>query len=144
MKVDMIKLPGGVFTPADETAVEQLTAVKNNEHYTVDIKLNHNYKLLQKIHVFFKFCAQHYYGDKDVTTDQIKLTKDKLTIAAGYVNQVFLPDGKRFELYAKSISYAKMKPEERADFYKKIVSAALRNVFHTADENMLNKLMGFF
>jgi hypothetical protein len=144
MKVDMIKFAGGVLAPANEEAIQALLAVKNDEHYTVNITLNHNYKLLQKIHVFFKFCAQHYYGDKGVTSSQIKLTRDKVTMAAGYADQVFLPDGKRFTLYPKSISYAKMSPDDRQECYNKLVNAALKNVFHTADENTFNQLMGFF
>ena len=144
MIVNMIKVAGGAFLPADEEAESQLQKIKNCSHYSVDIKLNHNYKLLQKIHVFFKFCAQHYYGDTDVAPEQIKLTRDKLTMSAGYVRQVFLPDGIRFELYPMSISYAKMTPEERGDFYNKIVNSALKNVFHTSDENTFNQLMSFF
>lgn len=144
MKVNMIKNAGGLFSPADEEAEDQLRKIKNCDHYSVDIKLNHNYKLLQKIHVFFKFCAQNYYGDVDVTKEQIELTRSKITMSAGYVKQVFLPDGIRFELYPMSISYAKMKPDERQACYKKIVTSALKNVFHSADENTFNKLMGFF
>lgn len=140
----MIKLAGGIIAPADETAEELMQKLKNNEHYTADIKLNHNYKLLQKIHVFFKFCAQHYYGDLIVTAEQIQLTRDKITMSAGYVKQVFLPDGSRFELYPMSISYASMKPEERSVCYGKLVTAALKNVFHTADDETFNKLMSFF
>lgn len=144
MKVDMIKFAGGVLAPANEEAVEALTAVKNNEHYTVDIKLNHNYKLLQKIHVFFKFCAQHYYGDKDVTRAQIELTREEITISAGYFEQRFYPDKVSFKVVPKSISYAKMSPDERGECYGRLVTAALKNVFHTADENTFNQLMGFF
>ena len=144
VKVNMIKVAGGTLLPADELAEEQMQKIKNCSHYTVDIKLNHNYKLLQKIHVFFKFCAQHYFGDKDVTADQIKLTRDKITMAAGYVKQVFLPDGERFELYPMSISYAKMTPEERVVCYVALTNAAMRHVFHTADENTFNRLISFF
>ena len=140
----MIKLAGGAMLPADEEAESKLQKLKNCDHYSVDIKLNHNYKLLQKIHVFFKFCAQHYYGDINVTAAQIKLTRDKITMSAGYVEQVFLPDGKRFTLYPKSISYAKMTPDERGECYGKLVTAALKNVFHSADENTFKQLMSYF
>ena len=140
----MVKVAGGAMLPADEEAEAQLQKIKNCSHYTVDIKLNHNYKLLQKIHVFFKFCAQHYYGDLDVTKEQIQLTRDKITMAAGYVNQVFLPDGKRFEVYPMSISYAKMKPEERVVCYVALTNSAMKHVFHAADEYTFNRLISFF
>lgn len=140
----MVKVAGGALLPADEEAESKLQSIKNCDHYSVDIKLNHNYKLLQKMHVFFKFCAQHYYGDVDATQEQIDLTRSKITMSAGYVKQVFLPDGKRFELYPMSISYAKMTPDERAACYGKLVTAALKNVFHTADDDTFNQLMSFF
>ena len=140
----MVKLAGGAMLPADEQAESKLQKLKNCDHYSVDIKLNHNYKLMQKIHVFFKFCAQHYYGDINVTADQILLTREKITMSAGYVKQVFLPDGQRFELKPLSISYAKMTPDERSDCYQRLVTAALKNVFHSADNNAFNQLMSFF
>jgi hypothetical protein len=37
-----------------------------------------------------------------------------------------------------------MTPEERSNCYQKLVTAALKNVFHTADDETFNKLMGFF
>lgn len=144
MKVNMIKHAGGTFTPADEGAEEKLKKLKNCDFYEVNVKLNHNYKLLQKIHVFFKFCCQNYYGDENVTEDQIILVKNKLLIFAGYYKQVFLRDGVRFELVPKSISYASMTPEERDKCYNQLVNAALKHVFNTYDENTFNKLMSFF
>ncbi len=143
MKVNMIKQPGGVLTPADEEAEQQMLKVKNHQLYTVDIKLNQNYMLHKKIFGFFKFCAQNYYGDRDVTQDQVEFTRKKVTMAAGYYKQIFYPDGKRFELIPKSISYEKLSPEERGEFYKKIVNAAMKNVFHKADEETFNRLMNY-
>ena len=140
----MKKNPGGLLSPADEIAEEQLKALKNNEYYIADIKLYQNYRLHKKVFAFFTYCTQFYYGDENVTKLQVELTRKKLTMSAGYVKQVFFPDGIRFELVPESISYEKMNPEEKGVFYKNLVDAALRNVFHTADESEYNKLMGFF
>jgi hypothetical protein len=144
VKVNMVKLAGGIFSPADEEAEAQLQKIKNCDHYTVDIKLNHNYKLLQKVHVFAKYCAQFYYGDIDVDKDQVELVRKKLLIFAGYHKQVFLADGIRFELTALSMSYDKMTPEDRNTCYNKLVDAALIHVFKSADEKIFNQLMSFF
>ncbi len=111
MKVNMIKQPGGLFSPSDEETVDQLKLLENSVHYEVTIKLNQNYELHKKIFAFFKYCTQYYYGQKDVTKEQVELTRGKLTMTAGYVTQVFLPDGKRFELTPKSICYEKMPPD---------------------------------
>lgn len=144
MKVNMIKNAGGLFSPADEEAEQQLLALKNCDHYSVEIKLNHNYRLHKKIFAFFKFCTQNYYGDIEVTNDQVDFTRKKITISAGYVKQVFYPDGVSFELVPLSISYASMKPEDRQVYYRKIVNSAMKNIFHSADENTFNQLMNYF
>lgn len=144
MKVSMYKNPGGLFSPSDELIEEQLRTLKNYKHYKVSITLDQDYELHKKIFAFFTYCTQFYFSDMHVTTDQVELTRGKLTMAAGYVTQTFLPDGKRFELTPKSISYAKMPPEERAVFYSNLINSALKNVFHSADEDEYNKLMSFF
>ena len=119
MKINLIRTANNKFWPASEEDLEQMKKLKIGDHYKADITLDHNYPLLQKIHVFFKYCAKHYYGDENVNKDQIQLTKDKLLMSAGYVKQVFLPDNIRFELKPTSISYAKMTEEERRDCYQK-------------------------
>ena len=44
-----------------------------------------------------------------------------------------------------SIAYDKMTPEQRGEFYKKIVDAALKHVFdRTNDERVLNELVNWF
>lgn len=144
MKINLIKTANGKFWPADEEAKEESKALGVGEVHSHEIKLNHNYKLLQKIHVFYKYCAQHYFGDEGVSQDEIKYTKNQLLIAAGYSKTLVDPRTGYIEVTAKSISYGKMKEEERRECYKKLVTAACKNVFHTADENTWNKLIGFF
>ena len=144
MDINLIKTANGKFWPADEQSAEESKSLKVGDVYNCGIKLNQNYKLLQKIHVFFKYCAQHYFGDQDVDKHQIKYTKNNLLIAAGYSRTLVDPRTGYIEVTAKSISYAKMKEEERRDCYKKIVTAACNNVFHTADEETWEKLMSFF
>lgn len=140
----MYKNPGGLFSPSNEIIEEKLRSLKNFKHYKVSITLDQDYELHKKIFAFFTYCTQFYYGDMNVTPDQVDFTRAKLTMAAGYVKQVFYPDGIRFELKPKSISYAKMPPDERTVFYSKLINSALKNVFHTADESEYEKLMSFF
>lgn len=144
MKINVIKTANNKIWPADEEAEEKIKKIKTGEVYEVNITLNQNYRLHKKMFAFFKYCAQFYFGDQDVTTDQVEFTREKLIMSAGYVKQVFYPDGIRFELKPMSLSYEKMSPEERGDCYKKIVNAALKRVFHSADESIYNQLMSFF
>ena len=144
MKINLVKTATGAFWAADEEAIELIKNFKIGEVYSADIKLNQNYKLLQKVWVFFKYCAQHYYGDRDVSKEQIELTKGKLLKSSGYCKQVFLPDGKSFEVVPTSISYAKMSEEERRECYGKLVTSACKNIFNNADVNVWNDLMSRF
>jgi len=135
------------MAPADDLQVEKLTKLANGEEYEVDIKLKQNGKLHRKIMLFFSFCTQHYYGDNEAHKDQYQYdyVRKKLTIFAGYHRQIFTRDGDRFEIVALSLSYEKMSPEERSDFYSRIIKAALDRVFdRTTDENTLNQLYNFF
>jgi len=146
MKVNFIKCAGGTMVPADDLQVEKLTKLANGEEYEVDIKLKQNGKLHRKIMLFFSFCTQHYYGDSEAHKDQYQydFVRKKLTIIAGYHRQVFNRDG-GFEVVAQSLSYEKMSPEERSDFYNRIINAALKRVFdRTTDENTINQLYNFF
>lgn len=144
MKINLIKTANGKLWPADEEAIDDAKDLKVGEVYAAEVKLNQNYKLLQKIHVFFKHCAKYYFGDENVDKYQIKYTKNQLLIAAGYARTLVDPRTGHIEVTAESISYAKMKEEDRRDCYQKLVTAACKNVFHTADENTWNELMRFF
>ena len=144
VKVNLIKTANNGFLPADEEAIEHAKNLKIGEVYSAEVKLNQNYKLLQKIHVFFKHCAKYYFGSEDVDKYEIEYTKDQLLIASGYYRTLVDPRTGHIEVKAASISYAKMKEEERRDCYQKLVTAACKNVFHSADERTWNELMRFF
>ena len=146
MKINFIKQPGGAMMPASDIDAEKSNKLNNFEQYTVDVPLKQNGKLHRKIMLFFSFCTQHYYGDSEAHKDQYQYdyVRKKLTIIAGYHRQVFNRDG-GFEIVAQSLSYEKMSPEERSDFYKRIINAALARVFdRTTDENTLKQLYNFF
>jgi len=144
MKVNMKKNAGGLMSPADEESEQLMLKVKNDCVYSVDIKLNQNYKLHSKMFAFFKYCSQHYFGDMEVDKDQIDYTRRQLLIAAGYTKTMIDPVSGFIEVTAKSLKYASMTPEDRISCYKKIVESALKNVFHDADESIYNQLMSFF
>ena len=143
----MIKNAGGLFSPADEESEQQLLKLKNCDHYSIDIKLNHNYKLLQKIQCFYDFCCQHYYGDIEAHKDNIKRNHViyVLKCTAGYFDQEYDRDGNAFMVKARSISYEKMSHEDRCDYYKRLTQAALDGVFdRTNDNNVINQVIDWF
>ena len=147
MKVAVIKTANGKLWAADDVAQEQISKLSNGEEYECDIKLKQNSKLHRKIFGFFSFCTQHYYGDIEAHKDeyQREYVRKQLTILAGYKKAIYNRDGTSFEVVPLSLSYNKMPQEVRADFYKRIVDAALKRVFdRTTDESILNKLITWF
>lgn len=147
MKIDLVKTANNKLWPADEKNEIYIAKLKTGSIYSCDVKINNNYKLHCKIFAFFSFCCDHYYGDMNAHKDQYKLdyVRKKLTIISGYYKQVFSRDGTSFELIPLSLSYEKMDAEERSNFYKKIVNAALKRVFdRTTDENIINRLIEWF
>lgn len=147
MKINMIKLPGGNLYPASESEFERVKKLENNKFYIVDIKESQNYKLHQKMFAFFGFCADWYFGDSEAHKDKEKVEwmREKMTIFAGHYTQIFLRDGERFELKAKSINYETMDAEQRREFYSELIDAALKKVFNNCDDqNIINRLVGFF
>jgi len=147
VKINMIKQAGGLFSPVDEEAEDQLKKLKNCDVYSVDIKVNNNYRLHKKIFGFFGFCCNYKYGDINASKDEYYLNKVRkdLTINAGYYKQVFEPDGLSFELVALSLKYKSMPDNDRQDFYKRITQAALDNIFNnSADDDTLNQLLNWF
>ena len=147
MKVNLILNSDRQFIACDaesQAIVEKFNVGVVHSH---DIKINQNYRLHKKIFGFFAFCTNYYYGDIEACKDEysVKYVRNKLTVIAGYFKQVWSRDGTSFELIPLSLSYEKMPPEERQEFYKKITDAALKRVFDkTTDENVINQLLNWF
>ena len=54
-------------------------------------------------------------------------------------------DGLTFEVEAKSLSFASMDQDEFEACYSALINAAIKHVFqNTRDEQILNRLQGFF
>jgi hypothetical protein len=146
MKINLIKTNEGSFIACDEESQTIMSKFKVGVVHSHDVKVNQNWRLHKKIFGFFGFCANYRYGDSEASKDKLKLelTREELTINAGYFEQKFYPDGKSFKVVAKSISYASMPDEDRQVFYKRITQSALDNIFNNgADENTINQLLSW-
>jgi len=149
MQIEVIKLPGGHFYPAEERDIERTKKFKNNEMYTVEIKLTRNPQFHKKAFAFFNFCFQHWSADKaglehvDEATQFDRFRKD-LTILAGFYEQTVRLNGD-IRTEAKSLAYANMEPDEFERCYSALVNAAIKHVFAgTKDQNIINQLYSFF
>lgn len=145
MKLEFIKQAGGNLLPADDFTAEKLTKFKTGGQYTVDIKRTRNPNFHAKMFAFFNFCFQYWAGDHEFQDESLQFDefRKELTKTAGFYDQVFDLQGK-FTMVAKSLSFGSMNQEEFEQCYNAIIQAAMTNIFRTADEQQLNKLMSFF
>ncbi|MEH1299385.1 DUF1367 family protein [Raoultella ornithinolytica] len=149
MQIDLVKHPGGVFSPANETDLERLQRFKNGEIYTAEIKLTRNPKFHRKVMAFFGFCFAYWsaenagLGNADEATQFNRFRKD-LTILAGFYDTVTNIRGE-VRAEAKSLAYANMDDEEFSRCYSSLINAAIKHVFSgTKDKEILNRLQSFF
>lgn len=149
MQIDLVKHPGGVFSPVNEIDIERLHRFKNGETYTADIKLTRNPKFHRKVMAFFGFCFSHWCADRaglgsaDETTQFNRFRKD-LTILAGFYDTVTNIRGE-VRAEAKSLSYAQMEQEEFERCYSALINAAIKHVFAgTKDLQIINQLQSYF
>ncbi len=147
MKVWLAKTANNKLWPCDELAESKLSKLSVGEELEWSVNTKQNGKLHRKIFGFFKFCTIHYYGDIEAGNNEYQLdyVRKELTVIAGYYERVFNRDGDKFKLMPLSLSYDKMTPEQRGDFYSRIIDAALKRVFdRTTDQNIINQLVSWF
>ncbi len=149
MQIDLVKHPGGVFSPANETDLERLQRFKNGETYVAEIKLTRNPAFHRKVMAFFGFCFAHWCANKaglehmDEHSQFDRFRKDLTILAGFYVQTVRLNGEVRTE--AQSLAYANMEQEKFERVYKALINAAIKHVFAgTTDPAILNRLQSFF
>lgn len=147
MKINMIKMPGGVLLPAYDLSEEQMTKFKTGEVYEVEIKMRRNIRFHRKAFALLNFCYDHWSEDKALEhldkTAQFDVFRKHLTCLAGYYNSYVGINGS-VRIEAKSISYGAMETGEFEQWYNAIVKAALKHIFHSVDVSVENRLMSFF
>ena len=148
-KYQMIKLSGGILSPATEEDVERLKSFKNNEQYEVEIKKQRNPAFHRKVFAFFGFCFDCWSGAhtdwefQDVDA-QFDTFRKNLTVLAGFKVITYKLDGS-FRCDAESLSYANMEQERFEQVYQALINAAIKHVFNnTKDDNIINRLYAFF
>ena len=145
MKINVIKCAGGQLLPATDAEAERMTRFKTGETFEIDIKNARNPAFHRKVFSFMNFCFEHWQGVNEHQCEgkQFDVFRESLTVLAGYHESYYVIDGS-VRVVAQSISYAAMEQEEFERFYSAIISAAMKNVFKTDDQNVFNRLMSFF
>ena len=145
MKIQMLKQPGGVFSPASDIEAEKLSGFKTGELYTIEIKKSRNPAFHRKVFSFFNFCFEYWASDNDCQTNskQFDVFRNHLTVLAGYYDQyVGIKGDVRIE--AKSLSFSSMSQLEFQDCYTALVNAAMKHLFRPGDDESYVKLLRFF
>lgn len=145
MKIQMTKHYGGVLAPYDEMEAEKLKKFKSNELYEIDIKRTRNPQFHRKVFAFFKFCFEHWRGDREFMDEegQFKVFRNQLTVNAGYYDEYYKFDGS-VRVEAKSLAYGNMDQEEYEKCYVALTNAAMRTIFKGCGDNTYNQLLSFF
>lgn len=145
MKVNAFKQPGGVLTPADDMDAEKLTRFQSGEMYEIEIKLTRNPDFHKKVMAFFRFCFSHCREEKGFIDEsgQFDVFRKNMTVLAGYFDEYGTIDGS-IRVEAKSISYGDMEQDEFEKLYQALIEVAMRKLFDGSDEEIYNKLVGFF
>ena len=67
MKINVIKLPGGVLIPANDMEEEKLKKFKNHEMFQIEIKNERNWKFHKKVIMFFLFSFEYWVSNNKYT-----------------------------------------------------------------------------
>jgi len=145
MKFEMIKMPGGLFTPASDTEAEALERFKTGEQYQIEIKLTRNPSFHGKTFAFFNFCFDYWKSDKTFLDErgQFEVFRKNLTVLAGFYKSYYNIKGE-VRIESESLSYGNMDQETFEQHYNALINAALEHIFVGADKNTEAQLMGFF
>ena len=149
MKLNFIKDQGGVLIPADDMVLDKMAKFKNGEVYSVDIKRTRNPAFHRKAFAFFGFCFEYWCANQAGLGEldehkQSEVFRNNLTVFAGYYDEFFAIDGS-VRVEAKSLSFGSMEQAEFEACYSALINAAIKHVFqNTRDEQILNRLQGFF
>ena len=145
MKINTVKQPGGVLIPASDLEAEKMTKFKSGEMYEIDIKLTRNPAFHRKVFAFFNFCFEHWGSENENLCEQGQFDafRKDMTILAGYHKSFYGIDGS-VRIEAKSLSYGSMNEEEFEKCYNALIQVAMQKLFKGDDEEIYDKLAGFF
>ena len=145
MKIEMIKVAGGMFHPFNDMEQEKTVRFKTGELYTVEVKHTRNYEYHKRVFAFLNFCFEHWVCDREFLDihAQFNRFRNQLTVLAGYYVELYNINGE-LRMEAQSISYSNMDQAKFEQFYNALVNAALKNIFLTTDQCTHDKLLSFF
>ena len=138
MKVNLVKINGGLFPSLDEDA-EIINKIKRGDVVQYEIKKPRNAKFHRKYFAMLQVVTDN----TDYNTDQLLLM---IKLRMGHFDSFITPGGKT--LYKpKSISFSKMDNDEFERFYQKTMQVILNDFLRGSNEkelqNQVDKILRF-
>ncbi len=150
MKVNFIKMPGGILSPASDIESERLNRLKNGIVYEVELKgcERRNRGFHGKAFAFMNHCFQYWSGNNtnvefQCEKSQFDYFRKQLAIKAGFYDYVVDLNGSTM-IQARSLSYDSMTQEEFEAVYSAMINAAIATIFQGASDEECQRLYSFF
>lgn len=154
-EISLIKHPGGIFHPANESDLETLAKIKNGAYVTADIKQPRNPQFHRRFFALLNFAFEYWEPEMTVTGNGLmpeknfdRFRKDVL-ITAGFRTVVVNLKGE-YRWEADSISFGKMDETKFNDVYRSVFSVLWKLVLSKVEgmteeeaERCVNQLSSF-
>lgn len=134
MELVLIKAPGGMLVPADDSQAEKLRKFKNGSVVRSDFKEMRNGNYFRKWWVLVQYAYDLWsdgiefteFEGREVAPNFERFRKD-LTVLAGYFHPVYAIDGS-MTIEADSLQWSKMTEETFDSLYQATITAVLSKV----------------
>jgi len=145
MKINVIKQPGGVLIPASDLEFEKLNKFKTGHTYQIEIKNSRNSAFHGKVFAFFTYCFSFWESENKYQCEQgqFDVFRNQMTVLAGYYDSFYKLDGS-VRIEAKSLAFSSMTQEDFEKLYSALIQVAMQKIFIGSDDEVYNKLVGFF
>ena len=154
MQLALIKMPGGMFRPANESDAEIVEKIANNRYVTADIKQVRNPAFHAKFFALLNFGYQYFEPEPqmirgiEAVKNRDKFREDVLIMAGHREAVVNIKNEVRF--VAKSISFGSMEELEFNELYKtvfeviwRLVVSKVHGMTEEIAQNTIDQMLGF-
>jgi len=154
MQLALIKMPGGMFRPANESDAEIAEKIANNRYVTADIKQVRNPAFHAKFFALLNFGYQYFEPEPqmirgiEAVKNRDKFREDVLIMAGHREAVVNIKNEVRF--VAKSISFGSMEELEFNELYKtvfeviwRLVVSKVHGMTEEIAQNTIDQMLGF-
>ena len=154
MQIALIKMPGGMFRPANESDAEIVEKIANNRYVTADIKQVRNPAFHAKFFALLNFGYQYFEPEPQIirgmeAVKNFDRFREDVTILAGH-REAVVNIKNEVRYVAKSISFGSMDELEFNELYKtvfeviwRLVVSKVHGMTEEIAQNTIDQMLGF-